>query len=63
VYIKRAILERSLGISMKILENNLLTPLPTHHNTIPLNRLSLYLSFSSTSALDYILAPAFHLHH
>ena len=60
---KRAILERLLEISMKILENNSLTPLPTYHNTTPLNQLPLSLLFCSTSALDCILALALHLHY
>ena len=63
VYIKRAVLERLSGISLQILENDTLTPLPNRPNITPLNQSPSLHSFGSSSVSAYILAPAFHLHY
>ena len=63
IYIKRAVLERSLGIAAGIIQNNKLTIIPAETSTTIMSHNQLSLSFGSNDASSYIYSPNFHLHH
>ena len=63
LYIRKAVLELSEGISSGIIQYESLTQLPQQSSLPPLNRTNTSSSFGSSNATSYILAPNFHLNY